>query len=256
MKSGQRTIVVLLLSLAAACGDGIIFRSTNGGGDTTSTSDPNTPNNASGDVSADADGGTPSIKFDSGSSFLPADATPLPQDDAAPAPQQDAASLCTENDYPAGPYGSKQGSIMRNHTFQGWADGDTSQLKQWGLDRYYCMTRTGEAKALLINVSSATCSTCKSEQSTLRSYYADAKARGIQIAEILWYFDSQQEALNWVQQAQLQFSIGFDFDMTLMGEYDIGSVPLNLLIDLKSMKIVWVGNDLNTSSINQMVNGF
>jgi hypothetical protein len=191
-------------------------------------------------------------QLDGGSGFLPSDAAVRREDASV-----DGTPLqCTAGAYPAGPYGARKDSIIRNHTLQGYVNGDTSQVRQWSFDQYYCMGVTGEAKALLISFVSATCSACQAEQTTLLEYYAEAKSLKIEIAEIMWQFSSQQAAQQWVSGRQLQFTFGFDFDVTEMTEFATGSVPINVLVDLKTMKVVWIGGDgLDTGMINQLAGG-
>jgi hypothetical protein len=59
-----------------------------------------------------------------------------------------------------------------------------------------------------------------------------------------------------VQSYQLQFTLGFDFDQSEMGEYGTGSVPTNILIKLKTMTIVDIGNDFDPDAITQIAAGF
>jgi hypothetical protein len=81
----------------------------------------------------------------------PPDAAPGPPPDAGPAPPDAGPSpQCGPGDYPAGPYGAWEGSVMSNHAFQGYVDGNTSQIRQWSLDQYYCRSVLGPSKALLV----------------------------------------------------------------------------------------------------------
>jgi thiol-disulfide isomerase/thioredoxin len=254
--------VVLPLLSTAACTQ-IIYVSTRDGGAVDEDSPPADDPAADGGAVVGRDGSA-IVVVDAGGSggrdggvlVLDGATPPPPPQDAGPPPPPP----CGPGSYPTGPYGSQEGATMRNHSLQGYVDkngnGSASDdgVSSWSLDQLYCRAVQGQLKALLVNISASWCSSCQAEQPDLKQFYAQAKARGVEMAEIMWDFSSQTEAKQWVDYFGLPFMIGFDFSESEMGDYNTGSVPINLVVNLKTMKIVWIGSEFDPSTILQLVN--
>ena len=156
-------------------------------------------------------------------------------------------------DYPSGPYGSEQGSIIADHAFLGWRDPvrsgfDANRLEEVRLSDFYD-PRGGQTELLVINASAVWCPACRSEMSTIDQRNLAALYRERNVVLLCTLFEDRSGApakpsdlalwgngLNF----QVEFPLVLDPGLKL-GPYFAESVtPLNLVIDAHTMEILEV----------------
>jgi hypothetical protein len=167
------------------------------------------------------------------------------QQDAA---NQDDAAPCGADTYPCPPYGTVPNTVMEDLTFTGWIDengnGDLSDetYREWGLDYYYQLGQSGDAKFLLLNASAGWCSVCRAETRTLPQLQTDFKDKGIRLAQIIFEDNSYNPATKdfvtqWRDSYHLNFSLGLDASFKMGRYFDVAATPANFIIALKDMTI-------------------
>ncbi len=157
--------------------------------------------------------------------------------------------------YPAGPYGTTQGTLIKNYRFNvGWSDPkavgyDLERLDAEPLELASFYAPTGEdadgqpRELLLLNTAAIWCQACRIEHEELDTRLAQYGPRGVVIFSTLFQDAQSRPATTqhlkvWAQ----QFEVGFPF--ALDPEYQMGdfaraeTAPLNLVVDLKTMEIL------------------
>ena len=171
--------------------------------------------------------------------------------------QQDTLPSCTAADYPSGPYGSYSNTIIQNHSFDGWFDDDGdgnvlehgNQLRTdaFSLDQYHCMQVRGEAKLLLLNISTLTCPSCQQERIDINragGIYDTFHSQGVEFAEVLWDC--------WGQTVEVdKTAVGADCNRAETSQYVGANMPVNIIIRLSDMRIRsmtegWIAQDMST----------
>ena len=208
-----------------------------------------------------------------GTSSSDAPLTPPPLPDAGrlqtdSSPQQDAArqsdASCGPGSgvYPCAPFGTNEGAVMANEPLWGYVDanGNGSVTDETGGDfdlaRYYRLT-AGGAKLLYINVSTSWCSTCQTEGASLRSLYQEFHGRGVEFLTVLWELGSHAEAMEWADYFNLPFAVADDSGPRRLEKYWDGSgVPMNIYIDLRTMKILAIEIDWDEATAKAKLNAY
>ncbi|MCB9584157.1 MAG: redoxin domain-containing protein [Polyangiaceae bacterium] len=158
----------------------------------------------------------------------------------------------TTTTYPAGPYGSEEGDTVSNLSFSaGWSNPkavgyDLAQLDATPLslsDFYNPESDPDLPEVLLLNTAALWCQACRIEHEELDTKLAEFGARGLVIFSTLFQdLQSQPAQPIHLQIWAEQFEVAFPF--FLDPEYQMGAfaraetAPLNLLIDLRTMKIL------------------
>lgn len=150
--------------------------------------------------------------------------------------------------YPAGPYGTNQGSIVENQSFEGWTDPsaahyDPSTFKVIRFSDYYNPDGSKSDKLILLNASAYWCTVCQSEYQQLPSDYAQYKSKGVVFIGTL-FEDAQSnpaqptDLVNWSKAYAVDFPMLLDPSFKLGQFFTADATPMNLVIDARTMKIV------------------
>jgi thiol-disulfide isomerase/thioredoxin len=189
---------------------------------------------------------------------VPADAGP-PQDATR---QSDASCGPGSGVYPCGPFGTSAGDVMANEPFWGqWDDNGDGRVADdaggtFDLGRLYLLSASG-ARLLYVNLSAPWCSTCQSEAARLRSLYQELHPRGVEFLTVLWDLDSHADVADWADYFDLAFPVADDSGPHRMEKYWDGSgVPLNMFVDLRTMKILHAAVDWDEASFRARVNSY
>jgi hypothetical protein len=162
---------------------------------------------------------------------------------------QDRAAL----EYPAGPYGTREGATIPNLEYLGWrspADAayDPAKFETIRLSDFYNPDGTkGNTKLLLLNASAIWCSVCRSEMKHFREtdLYRQYKERGLEIVGILFednnYNPAKPEDLvAWgsPKNYDIHFPLVLDPGFKIGAFFISDATPLNLLVDATTMQII------------------
>ena len=182
--------------------------------------------------------------------------TPLdPVGGTATAPGDEAPSAgptSTFADYPAGPYGTGKGATIENLSFLGWrhpdsAGYDTSKFETVRLSDFYDPDGHTGIKLLAINASAVWCGVCRAEYQDMNAtqVYSTFFAKGVEILGTLFedngYYPAQpQDLKNWgvLSTHAVKFPLVLDPGFKMGAYFDSDATPLNMLVDVRTMKIV------------------
>ena len=154
--------------------------------------------------------------------------------------------------YPAGPYGAVRGATIANLSFLGWkhpdaAAYDVAQFENVRLSDFYDPDGHTDVKLLAVNASAVWCSVCRSEYAYMKTHgtYAAYRAKGVEMLGALFednsYYPAQPADLhNWgsVSSYAVTFPLVLDPGFKMGAYFDSDATPLNMLIDVRTMKIV------------------
>lgn len=183
-------------------------------------------------------------------------------DDVAKAGDQQAT--CGAGIYPCGPYGTKTGSVLEDLRFLGYLDrnGDkkldtkSASSSDYGLTSMKEFHQTAKRKLVWIIVSAIWCSVCKKENQELAQLYKNGKIDSrVELYQVMFEDENYQpmnkaKLAQWIEAfGQPTFAYYAGTPLTFpnvmdpsfkMGKYfDRAATPMNMLIDLKTMKIVY-----------------
>jgi hypothetical protein len=156
-------------------------------------------------------------------------------------------------EYPAGPYGTKRGSVIDNYAFLGWrapleAGYDTAFVETVRLSDFYNPggTKT-DVKLLVINASAVWCTVCRAEYEHINDndVYATYRALGVEMLGTL-FEDANggpsrlQDLSAWAGSArhEVEFPFVLDPGNKLGVFFSSDATPLNLLIDARTMVVI------------------
>jgi hypothetical protein len=177
--------------------------------------------------------------------------------------------------YPAGPYNVQPGDVVANFAFTGFANpklGNTTLVKIQLSDFYnphagdqsYAPADpsvddrlfpkdspygagTPKPRALAVNIGAIWCSPCNFEaQSELPPRHAKYKPLGgeflFQLADGATQGKSatQKDLVNWTTKYKVDYPSTIDADKQLAALFDANAYPANMIIDLRTMRIVAV----------------
>jgi hypothetical protein len=157
---------------------------------------------------------------------------------------------CVTPGYPAGPYGTEPGSVVRNACFRGFVAPeatalDESELEPVSLADFHDRAPDLETpvKVLLFNTAALWCVACQIEHQTLPQHYRELSPRGLQVVTAVFQ-DERYEPADfsdlkvWIETFRTNFPIvldpGYSFGLYASAE----SAPLNLVVDPKTMTIL------------------
>ncbi len=159
----------------------------------------------------------------------------------------------TMGDYPAGPYGTAVGSIAANHSFFNPATkADIS---------YGELRAAGEKKLLLVTSGAGWCSACKQEAVELKAKYDEYGPQGLEIWSTLFQDfvgDPADEGFWNVWKGQLtpNYPLLLDVDFVLGAYFNPDSAPMNMLIDLETMEILFLQTGFDPASVEAEIKKF
>ena len=144
--------------------------------------------------------------------------------------------------YPAAPYGKAVGATIANHSFL--IPGDDTIVKL--SDYYQHETKT----ILLINASAGWCGACKQEALELNDVFGEYSPLGFDILYTLfedWNGGpvSPEFHEGWMAQYGGDYLTVLDPEFELGIYFNVEATPMNMLVDLETMTIVWLETGFN-----------
>ena len=162
--------------------------------------------------------------------------------------------------YPSGPYGRDVGSTVRNFKFAGFlnpleADYTASEDTIFTIrfsDYYNPDGDPGRPVALLVNASALWCPVCRQEAAASKKAYNDEngvefrgwRERGVEFITAIFEDEETNPAQfvhieSWSKQYSLEYPVVLDPRLTLGVFFDQSASPFNMIIDTRTMKIVY-----------------
>jgi len=146
------------------------------------------------------------------------------------------------DEYPQPPYGKAVDTVIADHHFL--IPGENTIVK---LSDYYLHD---SRKILLINASAGWCSACKQEAIELNNTFAEYGPQGFDILFTLFedwnggpvsaeFFDA------WMDQYGGDYATVLDPEFELGVYFNVEATPMNMLVDLETMTIVWLETGFN-----------
>ena len=136
-------------------------------------------------------------------------------------------------DYPAGPYGVTPNETIDNLAF---IDGDGQPVT---FGQFHNSGKT----LLLLTTTAGWCSACIDEAPVLQGIYEEFGDRGLEVMTAIFedanYVPAgAAEAAGWRERFELTHHVVADTDFILSKYYKRDLTPMNMVVDLESMKIV------------------
>jgi len=181
-------------------------------------------------------------------------------------PAASAGPTSTFAAYPAGPYGTGKGATIENLSFLGWrhpesAGYDVSKFETVRLSDFYDPEGRTGIKLLAINASAVWCGVCRAEYQDMNAtqVYATFHAKGVEILGTLFednaYYPAQpQDLKNWgvLSTHAVKFPLVLDPGFKMGAYFDSDATPLNMLVDVRTMKIVSLTMGYSTTYWSQV----
>jgi thiol-disulfide isomerase/thioredoxin len=153
-------------------------------------------------------------------------------------------------DYPPGPYGTTVGTILDNLVFEQPGVGPLSLQD--------LRSAEGAGRYLFVNTAAWWCGACIEEQPALRTMHEDFAARGLTL--LVTVFENARanpasvaDAERWRSQFNLPFAVVQSSPQVLRNYYDTQLTPLNMLVNLASMEIVYMSNGNDIANIRRLL---
>lgn len=195
-----------------------------------------------GDTGGEADVAAPDIAV----LDLAGEVAPEVDDDDVPVEE---AYVPPVEEYPEGPYGKVVGAIIKNHKFL-----DPQHSKSRSLSSLWNPDGTGEKTVLILNASAGWCSACKAELVELKKTYETYGDQGLEIWYTLFQDYEGKDATvdfwqEWMNQMKPNFPNLLDTAFELGEYFSVEATPLNMVIDLKTMKIVYMQTGFDAKGV-------
>lgn len=158
--------------------------------------------------------------------------------------------------YPAGPYGTAVGDTVRNFRLLGFKDGNPKGSYAYvQLSDYYNPDGTGGPRVMWINVAAEWCGPCKAEMVHMVPKCAANKAEGLvcytALIEDADFQPAYKEVLErWDAQFDVEHALVVDPKVRWGYYFDKAATPMNMLVDLRTMKILYLGTGYDAQSID------
>ena len=160
--------------------------------------------------------------------------------------------------YPPPPYGAVQGAIIENFQFLGWSDPravgyDLDRLEALSLAQFYNPTNATKLRYIVITSTAVWCSACKLEYQDFASGRVDEyHGRGVEFLGALFEDNDSNPAKPsdlrlWASQFKVNFPFGLDPALKLGAFFDVEATPMEMIVDVRTMKIVLVSTGWATS---------
>lgn len=153
-------------------------------------------------------------------------------------------------DYPAGPYGKTESAIIESVGFL------TTENAPWALDAVW---KDNSKTLMLITTSAGWCAACIDEQPKLKEWNTTFGPKGLFILEAIFEDGAFQPttveyAANWKRQYDVPFQVVADIDFKLGEYYDKAASPMNMIVDVTTMKIIRIISGVDVSSTEAIFN--
>ena len=160
-------------------------------------------------------------------------------------PQGDLAADFDSRGYPPGPYGQDEDELLANLSFFDPATDSQVHLSD---------LRGQGPKVLMITSSAGWCGACLQEAVVMNAIEADWAPRGLDILYTLfqdWNGGEADEGFwtQWCDQTDPTYRVVLDTDFVLGNYFNPDSAPLNLLVDLETMKILRLETGFNREAL-------
>jgi len=151
--------------------------------------------------------------------------------------------------YPAGPYGVAEGAVIEALSFV-----DT-QGAAYGLQQIYA---DGNNRLLLASTAAFWCVACIEEQPDLQQLYETYRGRGFAVLLAVFEDDQYQptdgtDAARWRTQYAVDFTVVADPTFLFDAYYDSSLTPMNMLIDVGTMKIIRIQTGWDKSAVEALI---
>jgi hypothetical protein len=166
-------------------------------------------------------------------------------------------------DYPAGPYGYNVGSTIADLGFVGRADTSlkgSASIETYPVGNIHLSDFRDNFKVLIINAGAGWCPNCMNEQPDLVSYYESENATTptVGVLEVIVQDANDNPATmatadGWAKTYGVTFDIGVDPTGVLSPYYNIDAFPMNMVVRLSDMSIVWQFNGNDPSGLHSAV---
>lgn len=166
--------------------------------------------------------------------------------DAGPSDGADAGE--DPNAYPPGPYGGNVGDTIENFTFNGYVNEHPSEgaVEASGYVEGFTLQDVRELEQydyLLVNVAAEWCSGCRIEAQTIPGLYEPWANRGGYIMSVITQDNSGRTASKrnldrWINTYPINYTMLHDPQDFIYDRIGPESLPLNMIIDLRTMKIL------------------
>jgi hypothetical protein len=159
--------------------------------------------------------------------------------------------------YPVGPYGHTIGTTVQNFQFLGFQNPKSANYKanEYSIttirlaDYYNPNEDPDKPVVLLLNASAGWCPVCKEEAKQSMIHYAHWKAKGVEFMTAIFENDDAQPAEftdieNWGMRHALEYPLVLDPKLTLGVFFNKSASPFNMIVDLRTMRIVFTTEGL------------
>jgi hypothetical protein len=163
-------------------------------------------------------------------------------------PDLSAPASCVAPAYPAGPYGSEPGALLKNACFSGFSAPESTALREDALEPlalsdFYDPDGEGSVRVLLLNTAALWCAACQIEHRTLPDRYRELSPRGLALMTAVFQDERYEPAdlsdlTAWVDTFQTNFPIVLDPGYSFGRYASAETAPLNLVVDPKTMTIL------------------
>lgn len=163
-------------------------------------------------------------------------------------PDLGAPESCVHLGYPAGPFGTEAGDVLRNACFEGWSrpdrePHDAEALEPLALSDFHDPDDARGIRLLLINTAALWCSACRIEHETLPEHVEALAPRGLVVLTALFQGVEREPATLedmriWVELYRTNFPIVLDPSYSFGLYASAETAPLNLVVDPRNMRIL------------------
>lgn len=171
-------------------------------------------------------------------------------------PRQGTADASTSSDaggafsYPVGPYGTGVGGTLAPLEFVTPAD------ELWSFDAD--VFQDPDAKVMLLTTTAGWCTACLEEQPVLNELHAEYAADGLRVVVSIFEDSSfspatAEDALGWQTRHQLEPAVVADPEFVLAAYYDRSVTPMNMLVTVGSMKIIYLETGFDEDEIRELL---
>jgi thiol-disulfide isomerase/thioredoxin len=190
----------------------------------------------------------------------------------------DVPLTCGTGSYPCGPYGILTGDILEDLSFMGYIDRDNDKKldttspssKDYSMTAMKEFHQAGYKKLIWINVSAIWCSVCKKETQELAQLYKAGKIdKRVEIYQIMFedenYKPMDKAKLGeWIEAfgkpsfayyagTPLTFPTVMDPSFKMGKYFDKAATPMNMLVDVKTMKIIYAKTGYSLQSMGAAI---
>ena len=173
----------------------------------------------------------------------------------------DAADTCDSSLYPCAPYGTNADDVMTNLSFVGRSDtngdGTITSKDDAGtiaLSKFY---QDKNVRALIVSASAQWCSPCRAEQPELQALHEEHAGKVGILEAMVQKLDGTPSVLAtadvWRDEFGLTFDVVIDPSNVLAPYYDISAFPMNMVVDPRTMKIVYQSNGGDMDSMKSVI---